>query len=69
MKNVQTWEGLDIKTTNDDYSHDIIARAQRLISPHGWVCGKDLYITCPRILSIIIFFAYLNFLVEKHCEL
>nr|AAX09979.1 g-type lysozyme [Argopecten irradians] len=34
--NVQTWSGLDIGTTGNDYSNDVVARAQYLISHYGW---------------------------------
>ncbi|ESO98179.1 hypothetical protein LOTGIDRAFT_114561 [Lottia gigantea] len=34
--NVQTIAGMDAGTTNDDYSNDVIARAQRLVNAHGW---------------------------------
>merc|ERR1712154_8582 len=34
--NVQTYNGMDIGTTGDDYANDVCARAQRLISAHGW---------------------------------
>ncbi|KAK6966141.1 glycine glutamate and proline-rich protein [Biomphalaria glabrata] len=34
-KNVQSWSGLDVGTTNNDYSNDIIARAKYLYSI-GW---------------------------------
>ncbi|CAL1528638.1 unnamed protein product [Lymnaea stagnalis] len=33
--NVQTWGGVDVGTTQGDYSNDVIARAQYLHS-HGW---------------------------------
>jgi hypothetical protein len=36
IDNVQTWENLDQGTTNDDYSSDIIARAQWLIEHDKW---------------------------------
>ncbi|ESO98225.1 hypothetical protein LOTGIDRAFT_231339 [Lottia gigantea] len=34
--NVQTIPGMDDKTTGDDYSNDVIARAQRLVKAYGW---------------------------------
>ncbi|XP_033743411.1 glycine, glutamate and proline-rich protein-like [Pecten maximus] len=34
--NVQTWTHLDLGTTGNDYSNDVVARAQRLINHHGW---------------------------------
>ncbi|KAK3087661.1 hypothetical protein FSP39_008858 [Pinctada imbricata] len=34
--NVQSWGGLDIGSTGNDYSNDVIARAQYLISHEGW---------------------------------
>nr|AOX15709.1 lysozyme [Haliotis diversicolor] len=36
VKNVQTVAGTDVGTTGDDYSNDVIARAQRLIDKYGW---------------------------------
>ncbi|XP_071106092.1 glycine, glutamate and proline-rich protein-like [Haliotis cracherodii] len=36
VKNVQTVAGTDVGTTGDDYSNDVIARAQHLIDCHGW---------------------------------
>ena len=36
VRNVQTWERLDVGTTNDDYSNDVIARAQHLVNKFGW---------------------------------
>merc|ERR1712121_154360 len=35
VSNVQTWSGLDIGTTGNDYSNDVMARAQYL-KRHGW---------------------------------
>ncbi|CAG2231990.1 Lysozyme G,Glycine, glutamate and proline-rich protein,Lysozyme g [Mytilus edulis] len=34
--NVQSWSGLDVGSTNNDYSNDVIARAQYLISHYHW---------------------------------
>nr|AGQ50335.1 goose-type lysozyme [Haliotis discus discus]AGQ50337.1 goose-type lysozyme [Haliotis discus discus] len=34
--NVATWAHLDVGTTGNDYSNDVIARAQHLIKQHGW---------------------------------
>ncbi|XP_050405798.1 glycine, glutamate and proline-rich protein, partial [Patella vulgata] len=34
--NVATVARMDIGTTGNDYSNDVMARAQRLISAHGW---------------------------------
>ncbi|XP_061176163.1 uncharacterized protein LOC133185121 [Saccostrea echinata] len=34
--NVQSWGNLDIGSTNNDYSNDVIARAHYLINQHGW---------------------------------
>ena len=36
---VQTWKRLDVGSHNDDYSNDIIARAQWLITHHSWTFG------------------------------
>ncbi|XP_046569635.1 glycine, glutamate and proline-rich protein-like [Haliotis rubra] len=36
VKNVQTVAGTDGGTTGDDYSNDVIARAQHLINSDGW---------------------------------
>ncbi|KAK3787978.1 hypothetical protein RRG08_042267 [Elysia crispata] len=35
VSNVQTWGGLDRGSTNDDYSNDVMARAEYLYN-HGW---------------------------------
>ena len=34
--NVQSWANLDVGTTGGDYSNDVIARAQWLVTGHGW---------------------------------
>ena len=45
VKNVQTWGGLDGGTTHDDYSGDVIARAQWLVSNHKWTfCGTGVHL-------------------------
>ncbi|XP_071143309.1 glycine, glutamate and proline-rich protein-like [Mytilus edulis] len=36
LGNVQTWTSLDVGTTHNDHSNDVIARAQWLISHHQW---------------------------------
>jgi len=36
--NIQTWEGLDSGTTGNDYSNDVIARAQWLVKNYSWPC-------------------------------
>ena len=38
--NVGTWDGIDICTASDDYSNDVIARAQYLALryPDQWGC-------------------------------
>ncbi|XP_061176913.1 uncharacterized protein LOC133185612 [Saccostrea echinata] len=36
VSNVRSWENLDVGTTGGDYSNDVIARAQWLVSAHGW---------------------------------
>ena len=36
---VWTWERLDVGTTGNDYSNDVMARAQWLIK-NGWTCGE-----------------------------
>lgn len=35
VSNVRSWEGLDRGTTGNDYSNDVMARAQRL-QALGW---------------------------------
>ena len=34
--NVQSWGGLDIGSTGNDYSNDVMARAQYLHNHYGW---------------------------------
>nr|AFQ35865.1 goose-type lysozyme 2 [Mytilus galloprovincialis] len=36
LGNVQSWGGLDVGSTHNDYSNDVIARAQWLISHYHW---------------------------------
>jgi len=36
VSNVQSWERLDIGTTGNDYSNDVMARAQHLQDDYGW---------------------------------
>ena len=36
VNNVQSWANLDVGTTGGDYSNDVIARAQWLVTGHGW---------------------------------
>jgi len=36
LGNVQTWSGLDRGTTGNDYSNDVVARAQYLVTKYGW---------------------------------
>lgn len=34
--NVRSWDHLDVGTTHNDYSNDVIARAQWLIKKYKW---------------------------------
>merc|ERR1719320_65188 len=36
LGNVVTWSGLDRGTTHNDYSNDVVARAQYLHTKYGW---------------------------------
>ncbi|XP_062577283.1 glycine, glutamate and proline-rich protein-like [Saccostrea cucullata] len=36
VSNVRSWKNLDKGSTNDDYSNDVMARAQYLINKQGW---------------------------------
>lgn len=36
VRNVRTWDKLDIGTTHNDYSNDVIAQAQWLINRYKW---------------------------------
>ncbi len=36
VHNVVTWAHLDVGSTGNDYSNDVIARAQHLVKAHGW---------------------------------
>ncbi|XP_021367087.1 glycine, glutamate and proline-rich protein-like [Mizuhopecten yessoensis] len=36
VSNVQTWAHLDVGTTGNDYSNDVVARAKHLIASHNW---------------------------------
>ncbi|XP_062573065.1 uncharacterized protein LOC134235006 isoform X2 [Saccostrea cucullata] len=36
VSNVRSWANLDVGTTGGDYSNDVIARAQWLVSAHNW---------------------------------
>nr|AFQ35958.1 goose-type lysozyme 1 [Mytilus galloprovincialis] len=36
VRNVRTWDKLDIGTTHNDYSNDVIAQAQWLIHRYNW---------------------------------
>ena len=38
VKNVQSWDGLDRGTTGNDYSNDVMARAQYLVRHFNWTC-------------------------------
>jgi len=47
---VQTWRRLDVGSTGDDYSGDVVARAQYLICQEGWTfCGE----VCPPTVGSI----------------
>ncbi len=36
VSNVRSWDRLDIGSTGNDYSNDVIARAQHLINRYNW---------------------------------
>lgn len=40
INKAQSWSKLDIGSTGNDYSNDVIARAQRLIE-HKWTCAGE----------------------------
>ena len=44
---VHTWERMDVRSPGNDYSSDVIARAQHLVRRFKWTCSTDSGATTP----------------------